>query len=281
MTETIADARAVGYEIAQALASTWERRRAEIESVTAPLRAWLVRELAPRPGETVLELAAGAGDTGFEVAAILGAQGRLLTTDFSPAMLDVARRRGAELGVENVDYRVIDAQEIELDGDSVDGVVCRFGYMLMPEPAAALAETRRVLRRGGRLVLAVWGPPERNPFFAVAGRALVERGHLPAPVPGAPGIFSLGDEQRLRTLLEAAGFVDVRVEQVPVRFVVASIAEYLAVTADTAGPVALVVRALTAEQRSELTGELAQAFAPFRTDDGYEIPGAALAAVAS
>jgi SAM-dependent methyltransferase len=281
MTETIADARAASYEIAQTLAPTWERRRAEIEEVTAPLRAWLVRELAPRPGETVLELAAGAGDTGFEMAAILGEQGRLLTTDFSPAMLDVARRRGAELGVENVDYRVIDAQEIELDDDSVDGVVCRFGYMLMPEPAAALAETRRVLRPGGRLVLAVWGPPERNPFFAVAGRALVERGHLPAPVPGAPGIFSLGDEQRLRTLLEAAGFGEVRVEQVPVRFVVGSIDEHLAVTADTAGPVALAVRALTAEQRGELAGELEQAFAPFRTADGYEIPGAALAAVAS
>jgi SAM-dependent methyltransferase len=281
MTETIADLRAASYEIAQALAPTWERRRAEIEEVTAPLRAWLVRELAPRPGETVLELAAGAGDTGFEVAAVLGETGRLLSTDFSPAMLDVARRRGAELDVENVDFRVIDAQEIELDDDSVDGVLCRFGYMLMPDPAAALAETRRVLRAGGRLALAVWGPPERNPFFAVAGRALVERGQLPPPQPDAPGVFRLGDEQRLRGLLEQAGFGAVRIEQVPVRFAVASVDEYLAVTADTAGAIALVLRALPADERDELAAELEQALAPFRSGDGYEIGGVALAAVAS
>ncbi|HEU0335836.1 MAG TPA: class I SAM-dependent methyltransferase [Gaiellaceae bacterium] len=281
MTETIADARAASYEIAQTLAPTWERRRAEIEEVTAPLRAWLVRELAAQPGETVLELAAGAGDTGFEVAAIVGERGRLLSTDFSPAMLEVARRRGAELGLENVDFRVIDAERIELEDDCVDGVVCRFGFMLMSDPAAALAETRRVLRPGGRLVLAVWGPPERNPFFAVAGRALVERGHLPAPVPGAPGVFSLGDEQRLRALVEGAGFAAVRTEGIPVGFAVPSIEEYLATAADTAGPIALVLRALPTGERDQLAGELERAFAPFRADDGYRIPGLALAAVAS
>jgi ubiquinone/menaquinone biosynthesis C-methylase UbiE len=80
---------------------------------------------------------------------------RLITTDFSPAMLEAARRRGAELGVANVDYRVIDAERIELHDDSVDGVLCRFWYKLMADPAAAFAETRRVLRPGGRLALAV------------------------------------------------------------------------------------------------------------------------------
>ena len=141
---------------------------------------------APRTGDTVLELAAGAGDTGFEAAAIVGERGRLISTDFSPAMLEAARRRGAELGVGNVEYRVIDAERIELDDDSVDGVLCRFGYMLMADPAAALAETRRVLRPGGRLALAVWGAPERNPFFGIIGIGLVQRGHMPPPEPRRP-----------------------------------------------------------------------------------------------
>ena len=72
-------------------------------------------------------------------------------------MVEAARRRGTELGLENVEYLVMDAERIELDADSVDGVLCRFGYMLMADQAAALAETRRVLRAGGRLALAVWG----------------------------------------------------------------------------------------------------------------------------
>jgi ubiquinone/menaquinone biosynthesis C-methylase UbiE len=81
-----------------------------------------LRELGPRPGDTVLELAAGVGDTGFE-AATLGEGGRLISTDFSPAMVEAARRRGYERGAENVEYRVMDAERIELDGDSVDGVL--------------------------------------------------------------------------------------------------------------------------------------------------------------
>jgi ubiquinone/menaquinone biosynthesis C-methylase UbiE len=81
----------------------------------APVRAWLISELAPLPGDTVLELGAGPGDTGFAAAALVGERGRLLSTDFSPDIVEVARRRGGELGLENVDYRVMDAERIELD----------------------------------------------------------------------------------------------------------------------------------------------------------------------
>ncbi len=102
----------------------------------------MLRALDPRPGDTLLELAAGVGDTGFEAAEIVGGGGRLITSDLSPAMLEAARRRAAELGLGNVDYRVIDAEHIPLDDDSVDGMLCRFGYMLMPDPRAAFAETR-------------------------------------------------------------------------------------------------------------------------------------------
>ena len=156
------------------------------------------RRARTAPGDTVLELAAGAGDTGFEAAALAGERGRLISTDFSPAMVDVARRRGAELGLGNVDYRVMDAERIELDADSVDGVLCRFAYMLMPDPAAALAETRRVLRPGGRLALAVWGAPERNPWVTIGFGLLVERGHMPPPDPGAPNPFAHGERASAR-----------------------------------------------------------------------------------
>ena len=153
----------------------------------------------------MLELAAGVGETGFEAAALVGESGRLITTDFSPAMLEAARRRGTELGVANVEYRVIDAERIELDDDSVDGVLCRFGYMLMADPAAAFAETRRVLRPGGRLTLAVWGALERNPFFAIIGISLVQRGHIPPPEPPpAPGPFSMASAERLEELVREA-----------------------------------------------------------------------------
>jgi SAM-dependent methyltransferase len=273
--------RRMSLGISEAIAPSWERRRAYIEDVTAPLREWMIRELAPRPGDTVLELAAGAGDTGFEAAAIVGEGGRLISTDFSPAMLEVGRRRGAELGVGNVDYRGIDAERIELDTDSVDGVLCRFGYMLMADPAAALSETRRVLRPGGRLALAVWGAPERNPFFAITSMTLVERGHMPPPEPGGPGIFSMANAERTRALLEGAGFTAVRTEEVPILFAFGDIDEYMSLVIDTAGPIALILRGLSEDERDAIKARLEEGFALFATDGGYEVPGAALCAVAS
>jgi ubiquinone/menaquinone biosynthesis C-methylase UbiE len=269
------------YEVAEAIAPTWERRRADVEAVSTPIREWMLRELSPRPGDTVLELAAGVGDTGFEAAATLGERGRLISTDFSPAMLAAARRRGSELGLTNVEYRLIDAERIELDRDSVDGVLCRFGYMLMADQAAALAETRRVLRPGGRLALAVWGAQERNPFFVTIAISLVQHGHLPMPEPPGPPVFSMASAERTTALLEGAGFAEVRTEQVAVQFETPDVDEYLSVIADTAGPLGLALRGLSDSERAAVKADVEDVFSRFAAESGYEIPGVALCAVAS
>jgi SAM-dependent methyltransferase len=275
------DYRRTSYETWEAMAPGWERRRDYIWETSRPVSEWMLRELDPKPGDTVLELGAGPGDTGFTAAALLGEHGRLISTDFSPDMVEVARRRGAELGHRNVDYRVVDAERIELESDSVDGVLCRFGYMLMANPAAALAETHRVLRPGGRLALAVWGPPERNPWAAIGGRMLMERGHMPPPEPGAPGVFSMGSEERTRAMLEDAGFADVRIEEIGTRFTFSDVDDFVTFAVDTAGPFAMVIRGLSEAELRTIKTELGEAFAPFAADGGYELPGVALVAVAS
>ncbi|MGH2796933.1 MAG: class I SAM-dependent methyltransferase [Gaiellaceae bacterium] len=274
------DYRRTSYDAWEAMAPGWERWRAQLEQALAPVHEWLITELAPRPGDTVLELSAGPGDTGFAAAAIVGEHGRLLSTDFSPEMVEVARRRGAELGLQNVDYRVMDAERIELDADSVDGVLCQSGYMLMADPAAALAETRRVLRTAGRLALSVWGAPERNPWASIGGRILVERGHMPRPEPGAPGIFSMASEEGTRALLEGAGFTAMRTEEVPVRFAFRDLDDYERWVREVAGAFAMVVRGLSEQEREALKGQLGEAFAPFVADGGYELPGVAVCAIA-
>jgi ubiquinone/menaquinone biosynthesis C-methylase UbiE len=279
-TEALDRQRLEIYEMAEAIAPGLERWRARIEEITAPVREWMISELAPRPGDRVLELAAGAGDTGFEAAAIVGEHGRLVSTDFSPAMVQIARRRGAELGLANVQYRVMDAERVELDADSVDGVLCRFGYMLMADPAAAFAETRRVLRPGGRLALAVWGAPERNPWVTIGLGLLVERGHMPPPEPGAPSPFAIASEDRVRALLEGAGFTAVRTDEVSVRFAFRDLDDYMTYATDMGGPAALVLPGLPEDERAVLKTQLGAAFAPFSAAVGYEIPGIALCAVA-
>ena len=186
--------------------------------------------IAPEPGDSVLELAAGVGDTGFDVAELIGDGGRLISSDFSPAMLDAARRRGSERGVDNTEYRIIDAQRIALEDDSVDGIICRFAYMLIADPADALVEARRVLRPGGRLVLAVWGRPEENPYFTTIVASLMRCGHRPPlEPPPAPGIFTLASPERITELLRDAGFAEVRTTGVRIRYMLRDAATYVAI----------------------------------------------------
>nr|MBA2383735.1 class I SAM-dependent methyltransferase [Actinomycetota bacterium] len=132
----------------------------------APVTEALLRALEPRRDDTLLELAGGTG----ELAELLAPRVKhVVSTDLSPAMVDAARRRG----IAGVEHRVMDMQAIDLPDDSVDGVVCRFGYMLVPDPALALRETHRVLHSGGRLAFATWAEAKRNPWATAYGPVLV------------------------------------------------------------------------------------------------------------
>ena len=278
MTEN--EQRQTSLENWAAMAAGWERARDEREKLAAPVTEWLIRELAPKAGDTVLDLAAGQGDVGFELAPILGDSGRLISSDFSPAMSEIARRRSAELGLTNVEHRILDAQRIDLADDSVDGVVCRWGYMLMPDPAAALTETRRVLRSGGRLALAVWSTAARNPWNSIAGRILVAHGYAPPPEPGEPGMFVLGDEELLGPLVENAGFTNVRMENVPVHNDYPSLEEYVRRSTEMGGMFARAWAQAPAAEQERMQDELREAFAPFAVDGGYRLTGVSLCLVA-
>ncbi len=162
------------------MASGWEERREWQLGFTGAINEWIVSRVDPQPGQTILDVAAGTGDLGFAAAARVGDEGGVICTDFSPEMIEAARRNGAARGLENVEYRVLDAENMDLADDSVDGVVSRWSYMLMADPAAALSETNRVLRDDGTLAFAVWQGPERNQWASLPAMTLVQRGHMPA-----------------------------------------------------------------------------------------------------
>jgi len=269
------------YDIWQQMAAGWDSRRDWMWSVSRQVSEWMVARLDPRPGQTILELAAGTGETGFAAASRLGDDGRLIATDFAPQMVEAAQRRADELGLSNVEFRVMDAERMDLDDDTVDGVLCRWGYMLMAEPAAALSETRRVLRDGGRLALSVWGAAEHNPWAALGRRALEVRGHMRKPEPGDPGIFALGNEERLREVVAGAGFGSVEIAPVEVEYRFEDFEAYWRFLRELAGAVEMAIRELSDDERAEARGLIEQDVEPFRAGDGYVMPGMALNAVAS
>jgi ubiquinone/menaquinone biosynthesis C-methylase UbiE len=257
------------------MAPGWQDRREWLMDITGRVNDWLMQKADPQPGQTILDIAAGTGDLGFHVAERVGQEGRVISTDFAPEMVDVARRFGEARGLTNVEYRVLDAECMDLAEDSVDGAVCRWGYMLMADPAAALKETRRVLRNGGPLAFAVWRTPDRNPWAAVPGMTLVQRGHMPAPEPGAPGIFALGEPDRIRELVTAAGFGEPKLEEIAFDFRYADFDDLWDALVRIAGPLARVVKALPDDERQATRAAIEENVAPYRDAEGsYTAPAA-------
>jgi ubiquinone/menaquinone biosynthesis C-methylase UbiE len=256
------------------MAPGWEDRNEWMGRVTGLVNDWIVERADPQPGEVVLDLAAGPGDLGFQVAQRVGDGGRVLCTDFAPEMVDVARRLGGAQGLANVEYSVLDAERMGLDDDSVDAVVCRWGYMLMADPAAALRETRRVLRDGGPLAFAVWAAPERNPWAAIPGMTLVQRGHVPAPQPGAPGIFAMADPDLVRRMVTEAGFAEPELEEIAFDFVYPDFDDAWDALVRLAGPLARVIEAQPDDERQAIRGAIEEGLAPYRNEDGSYSPPA-------
>jgi ubiquinone/menaquinone biosynthesis C-methylase UbiE len=255
------------------VAPAWKERRDWLESNTGLVNHWLVDKIDPQPGGTYLDVAGGPGDLALRLAERVGPGGRVLYTDFAPEMVAAARELGAERGAANIDYRVLDAERMDLDDDSVDGVGCRYGYMLMADPAAALAETRRVLRDGGPFAFAVWSTPERNPWAAVPGMTLVQRGLLPSPDPSAPGIFAFGMPERIRELVTGAGFAEPEIEEIAFTYTYEGVDRVWEHVTRLAGPIARVVNALPEDERQATMEAILQNLEPYRDDDGaYTMP---------
>jgi ubiquinone/menaquinone biosynthesis C-methylase UbiE len=265
----------------EAAAPGWTRRQETIRRLGAPVSAWMLDAVCPQPGQRVLELAAGLGETGMLAAELVAPMGGVIVSDHADAMLDGARARAIELGLSNVEFQVIGAEWIDLPLASVDAVLCRWGYMLLADPPAALAETRRVLAPGGRVALAVWDSVEHNPWAQVPTLELLERGLASPPAPGTPGPFALGNPERVRELLAHAGFAEIDVQSLEVEWRHASFEVFWETTLDIAHTFHNAVLSRPEAEIAEIRAGLATRVAPFCEPDGtVAIPGRTLVASA-
>jgi SAM-dependent methyltransferase len=252
------------------VAPGWARHADFIDERALPLTYRMLEVSAPQRDERVLELACGPGSVALAAAPLAG---EVVASDFAPEMTAIAAQRAAERGLGNVTARTLDMEDIDEPDGSFDVVLCREGLMLVPDPARAVREIRRVLRPGGRWAISVWGPRERNPWLGVVLDAVSEQVGAPVPPPGIPGPFSLDSAEAFSAVLGGA-----EIEEVPVPLHADSVEEWSSRVGDLAGPLANLLRAMEPEAAAELRRRFEQAAQPYLTDAGLTFPGVALLA---
>jgi SAM-dependent methyltransferase len=261
------------------VAPSWGEFGEHVDTRGAVVARAMLDSAGLQRGERVLELACGPGGVGMAAAAIVGPDGSVVLSDIAPEMTAIAAERAKNAGLANVTTREVDLEQIDYPDAAFDAVLCREGLMLVPDPASAVREARRILRPDGRAVFAVWGPRDRNPWLGLLFDAVTAQMGLPVPPPGIPGPFSLEAPGALRALLVGAGFSGVDVREVPTPMKASSVDEWWSVVPPLAGPLAQVLGSLPADVRAAIRNRADVAMAQFATADGYELPGLSVVGV--
>lgn len=256
------------------LSAGWDKWDAVIMDQLAPVTAAMIAHLDIAPDQHHLDVAAGTGEPALSIAKLAPA-GRVMLADLSPEMLAVAGRRAGEQGVANVETRVCSADELPFDDATFDSVSVRFGYMFLPDLAAATAEFARVLTEGGRLCSAVWIDPDRNPWTTLAMQAIATEVTLPPTDPDGPNMYRCAAPGQIAALYADAGLHDIAEWDIPVELVTRSPDEYWEMISDHVSLAAVALRQVDARARERIRDDAVMRVRAFERDGLVRVPGLA------
>jgi len=237
------------------------------QSQLARAHAKLMACAAPATGQRVLDVACGSGLVTLPVAQAVAPQGHVVGVDLSEQMVEAARERALERNVSNVSFARMDAERLELADTSFDVALCALGLMFMPDPEQAVREMRRVLRPGGRLVLAVWGEPSRcgwSTLFPIVDAEVTSE--------VCPLFFRMGQKDTLARVCVDAQFETVEQHRFTATLTYQD-ADEACSAAFIGGPVALAWSRFDDDVRARVSARYVESIAPWRHELGYRIPG--------
>jgi len=271
MTEQARDARGGGTWGPREAAAEWRRGAAARLQAFGPATEMMLDLVMVAEGSRVLDVGAGTGDSTLATARRVGSRGRVLATDVSASMLEVAAELARQAGLNNVDTRVVDAQRLGLEPDSFDAAVSRNCLMLIPDYRQALTGIRRVLKPGGRFAATVFSTPDRCPYLSLPHAVVFRLGRFTSPAPERFGEFRLGAPGVLEGAFAAAGFREISVYTVPARQRFPSLAEAVQYAR---GPLPLreLMARLSPAEQEHAWAEIERLLAQFVGPRGYDSP---------
>ncbi len=249
-----------------AAGENWVAQQTLLDGLFQPM-ADALRDELPVTVTELLDVGCGTGASTLSAAAARP-DAHCTGVDISAPMLDLARQRAAAIG-RGIDFIVADAQRHPFATARYDWIQSRFGVMFFEDTQAAFANLHRAARTGAGLRCIAWRSAQENPFMTTAERALADQLVLPARVPGAPGQFAFADGERVRRLLQRAGWQDVDIAPRDLTCFLSR--DALASYVGQLGPVGLALRALPAARAEALLQQALTAFAPFIDGDRVRV----------
>lgn len=263
-------------------AEAWDRWGPLLSRWLGPATERMLDMAKVTTGSRVLDVAAGAGEQTMTTAARVGSTGYVLATDLSAGILEFAKKNAVLAGYDNVDIAVKDGERLdEIDVDLFDAVISRVGLIYFPDQNRALQAMRQQLKPGGQVGIITYGPAEKNGFFSVPVGIIRRRAALPAPLPGQPGPFSLGDRDVLARTLADAGFKNIEIERVDAPVRLNSAVECLQFEQESFGALHQMLSGLSEPEQDAAWAEIEDALGEFEHDGRFEGPCEMLVAAAT
>src|SRR3954454_22504254 len=256
------------------LSATWEKWDPVIMQQLGPVGAAIIERLDIAPDQQHLDVASGTGEPGLSIAK-LAPKGRVVLTDLSGEMLEVAARRATAQGITNIETQVCGADDLPFDDATFDSISVRFGYMFFPDMAKATTELARVLKPGGRLCASVWVRPEDNPWTAIAMQAIATETAVPTPDPDAPNMYRCAAPGQISALYERAGLRDVDEWDVGIELVTRSPEQYWEMISEHVSLAAAALQQVDETARARMRATAMANVAAFERDGEVRVPGMA------
>lgn len=236
----------------------WVESQALLDDLFKPFEDYLADSIAKRSARQVLDIGCGTGSTTLAAARRLPPNGRCVGLDLSEPMISTARTRAERAG-SSAHFICGDAQTYGFEPAAFDQLISRFGVMFFDDPVRAFANLRGAAAPGAELRAITWRSAAENPFMTTAERAAAPYlSNLPARRPDGPGQFAFADPERVRSILEPSGWVqiDIQALDVPCGLPESALMQYLS----RHGPVGLAIRELDAGARSTIIEKVRSAF---------------------
>lgn len=242
----------------------WKKWDEQMMDFLRPMGTEIIRLLQPADNDVVLDVASGTGEPGLTIASML-TDGKVISTDVAEEMLKIAKENAEKRGIKNFETKAADVCELPFDDNSFDAISCRFGFMFFPDMLMAAKEMARVLKPGGRIATSVWNVPEKNFWITSIIGTINKNMELPAPPPGAPGMFRCAADGFIAGLFKGAGLKNISQTEINTTLNSGTNERFWSMHTEVAAPIVAALsksdEAMKAKIKSEVFAALDKKFA--------------------